>query len=509
MENVYSDTISDKGLRVDGASMIFYSLRSFQKPISDDILRSLAFDNSNFLRQLYLSDGYAEKIFKAGRRPFSNLIFEIADPVSSVIHLPLKDNDVVSEIALKNYLYIYEGRILEIQSVAVIDRNSLSDRADVTEASASLTNTDIVKMINEIIRSKESAQGYFYNMIDGIFSSVLSMLSSDTFTAEYSPVHSRENSSVSVQIWDIASENNEENSELEFISGNSLAKKYELEISAILSCHNEYFAREDLWQKQSEDIVRSNLSLEAAVLNDHKVFSNDRVCVEISQINKPEFREISRVRLETYGYDSTSIFVTGYLTIIAAGYERCKSMASDLHSKTTSVLDNGVNDYNELKGVMLDEQRILNELTFYDSLPSLFVEDRHMRFFDKGGKLRKFKDIKDYIAEVFSDLSMLTEIILSFNSSQNGDRTAMLLSRLNEMIEAQDRENQRMEVLSLILGFSAVFSLCDFINDLFPQTDQWYYNLAIFGVSVIILLVLFKLLSVPKGKKDKDKDRKK
>ncbi len=502
-----SEEYKHDNLSVNGLSLIFYSLKSFSSFLTEDILTGMLSDPNNVFKQIVCNDGYIEKMFKSSKKPLSNVVFEILGDLGEIM-IPLSSNPVVSNLKFKNYLYIYEGRIAEVQSVALIDRSGISDYPCITEAHKTLTNTDIIKIIKETLRIKNNSSGKLRETIDGILKALSDTLYlSSQSPVEYNTVYSKENDCVSVQIWDIASESDQTDENIEYISGNSLVSKYKMEISAILSCHNEYFSHDNLWQKQSSEIVENNLSLEAAILNDHKVFNNDRVCLEISQINKPDFRKISQTRLNTYGYDSTSIFLTGFLNIIATGYEKCKRKVSELHTNMISTLDNGVGDHLELKHIMLGEQQILSELIVYDLPQDFFVENRHLDFFEKGCDIRKTKETKRYIYESFSDMSMLSEIILSFNSSLNGDRTTALLKSLNNMIAAQDEENKRMEILSFILGFTAVFSVSDFINTLFPQTNTWYYNLTIFFACMVLLLIIFKAISPSRKTKKADKSQ--
>lgn len=292
---------------------------------------------------------------------------------------------------------------------------------------------------------------------------------------------------ISVQIWDIESLKIKKGDE---IIGTELSDRYELELAAILSCYNEHFSSNELWKKQSANQVHQSALSRTDVLNDHQVLLSERVCLEISQVDYPEFRQISASRLFILGYDSTSIFLWGYLIMLSAGYEICDLKTDKLHLEMLKLSSEPNINYEELKKITIQKQYISKEIEQYNDLEKISIEERHKEYIKKGIKIRGLLDIRNHMDIVFNKMQELSEIILSTDSTIISNEINTLLKEVRAMNENQSEASKRLSLLSVILAFSAVFPLINFLVQVFPRFNNQIGLIRLFSFSLALLIFI-------------------
>jgi len=389
---------------------------------------------------------------------------------------------------INHYISLYAKRILLVQSVLVFDKNEIIKYNYTTEIKNAIKTDDILKIIHNIRNKDEDCFKKLSYNVDKLIDNFLNKLKeSGVSTDLFEYLTDKNEQCLSVQLWDIASLNIKQG---EDVIGVELAERYELELSAILSCYNEHFSSNELWKKQSANQVHQSALSRTDVLNDHQVLLSERVCVEISQVNYPELRQISAKRLFTYGYDSTSIFLWGYLVMVSAGYEICEMKSNLLHNKMIQLIKESSKNYEGNKQITVDKQLISIEMEQYAALGKISIEERHKYYINKGLKIRGLIVIQEHVEKIFNKMKELSEVTLAADTTQINSEINVLLKEVQIMNKNQGETSTRLSILSLILAFAAIFPLVNFIINIIPSLNNPKGLLLIFFGSVLLLILI-------------------
>ena len=486
-------------LSINGASLVFYSVRVLNNPLSDEQLNVI--DNSREFHKIHSGQGYIEKIFILNNYSKDNHLSYVRKNVIDLSPLKIENGSLVVP-KVTHYINVYNKNILLIQSVIIFDKSEVTKYNGVTKIDKPIKTDDILKIIHNIKIKDEIWNKEFSS---GINDTVEMFLTSITFGKLQRPsffaISSDKNEQcLSVQIWDIASLKINDG---EDVIGEELASRYELEISAILSCYNEHFTKNGLWKKQSANQVIQSVKLRTDVLNDHKILRNERVCVEISQVNHPEFRDISAIRLCTYGYDSTSMFLWGYLVIMCAGFEMCDIKSNKLRDTIVCESKNYENNlnhdgekvYKDIIHITAEMQEISKEMDLLSLMDNMCIEERHRDFMNEGAKIRGLTSLRDHVKENFKNTKEISSMILSTDSSKSSNEISELLKEVQEIKFKNEKTATVLSVISIIIGCTFVIPITEFVTNTFPQLNNYINRLQILaystGIVVIALLAVW------------------
>jgi hypothetical protein len=311
-------------------------------------------------------------------------------------------------------------------------------------------------------------------------------------TSIFLDISNEDQQSLSLQIWDIASKTFREEEE---INGEELASCYELELSAILSCYNEHFSKDGLWKQQSANQVHRSALSKTDVLMDHQVLLSERVCIEISQVNHPILRPISATRLSAYGYDSTSIFLWGYIVIMNIGYVICDIKSSSLQNKMKEMIkkakDSNSWTSNDILRFTIDKQDISRELDIYSSLKNICIEERHKDFINNGATIKGLVEIHDRINRVFSEINELSRLFIESETSSKSNEIGELLKEVKELNKRNGDTSTSLSLISVFVAIFALISLKDDLSSLFTMPcfeTIWVYT--VLGCAFIIVIFI-------------------
>lgn len=485
-------TFQTEELSINGATLVFYSVRVLNEPLDDNQLALIG--QAGGFERIQSKQGYIEKVFNLNNSTnYDHMIFK--SNIKTTLS-PLKiDNEDCITPKINHYVTIYSRRILLVQSVLMFDKNKITKYSYITEINRSIRTNDLFAIIHAIKNKEKDYNKKLSDNVERIIDSFLSPIKKvATQTALFTYSTDKNEQCLSIQIWDIASLSLQKD---EDILGIELSTRYELELSAILSCYNEHFNSNGLWKIQSANQVHQSTLSRTDVLNDHQVLLSERVCVEISQVDYPELRQISANRLLTYGYDSTSIFLWGYLVMVSAGYEVCDTKANKLHDKMLQLVTDCTKTYRDIKQITVEKQLISKQIEQYGALEKVCIEERHKHFINKGLKIRGLISIQEHAEKIFIKMKELSEVTLAADTSQTSNEISALLKEVKIMNIKQEESSSRLSILSLVLAFSAVIPLTEFIVKVIPRWDNPVgMILALFGTGLALGLISWLILRI-------------
>lgn len=476
-------------LEINGASIVFYSVQVLDQPLS--ITELLEIDELDGIQKVLSNQGYIEKIFNLNdNTKFDHLSYEF-DSETILAPISLDNGDLITP-TLKHYIHIYSKKILMVQSILLFDRNKITKYNAITKITSPIKTNDILIVIHNFKDKEKDCYKKLNRSVNKLTEKLISQIKRQKIKKEESVyLTNKHEQCISVQIWDIASLKLKEG---EDIVGVELSTRYELELSAILSCYNEHFSSNELWKNQSANQVHQSALSRTDVLNDHQVLLSERVCVEISQVNYPKLRQISANRLFTYGYDSTSIFLWGYLIMVSAGYEVCDNKTNILHKKMIEMISESIKNYEGMKNIIVEKQLISKEIEHYDGIVKISIEERHKEYIKKGLNIRGLLNVKNHMDSVFSEMKELSEVTLAADTTKINNEINSLLKEVQVMNQNQGEASSKIALLSLILAFSAIFPLISFVVSVFPSLNNPIGLVIVLVLCVVILLVITKIL---------------
>jgi|GEM_PF-4463668 len=380
----------------------------------------------------------------------------------------------------------------------MFDKNKITNYCGVTEINRPLKTSDILTIIHAIKNKEEDCNKAMSITVDKIIASFLKLAKINNADIPLFPyLKIRNDQCLSIQIWDIASYCVEKG---KAIIGEDLSLRYELELSALLSCYNEHFSSNELWKMQSANQVHRSALSRTDVLNDHQVLLSERVCLEISQVNYPKLRPISAKRLFTYGYDSTSIFLWGYLVIVSAGNEVCEIKASQLHEEMLILFSEKGEKNDKIEQMIVQKQLISREIDQYNALEKICIEERHKDFIKGGLKIKGLHIIQEHVERIFMSIKELSDTTLAADTSKTSSEISSLLKEVRSMNDKQSESSSRLSILGLILAFSAVVPITEFIIKIVPSWGNSKSMLIILSATTSVLLFITLIIIYKKRK---------
>ena len=365
-------------LLVNGVSVIFSSVKLFEKKLDDTTLETVI--RKCGLKKIESSDyGYIEKIFTGSESNFA-LIFDTGKSGDLYTTIKLEDNTSVIPV-IRHHVLFFQNNAILVQSIIVIDYRKITHtHCDITDISRPLSVTDLLAIIHDLKRDSSDNGRDLNNSVNKLFSHI-SEIAGVSYT-DYSKSENinKRNSgirqNVAIQLWDLASL--PDNCDRKNITGDYLESRYELDLNALLNLENEHLTQNGLWRNLSSSLNREAVENNIDALKDHRVLTREKICVEISQVDAPSFRTVSEKRLQKYGYDSASAFLWGILSIIEVGVKYCYSELNKLYQ--CALTDESISVVELSK----QKERILLERDNFVNVKILCVEDRHKIFLSNG-----------------------------------------------------------------------------------------------------------------------------
>lgn len=484
--NIPNDpSLIEEELCINGASLIFYTVKALDKPLNDKQIEKLS--KSKSFKEIQPNQGYIEKIFSLNDTTKRDHVLFTSDSKTILSPLELESNIYINPV-VNHFITLYSKSILLIQSIIVFDKRQITKFPNITEIKTPIKTNHILNIIHKI---KNKDDDWHKELNIDVEKTIKSFLEQ---SVKYTPnlfvnISNKNQQSLSLQIWDIESElfNKEKD-----IVGEELAKCYELELSAILSCYNEHFSTNELWKQQSANQVHRSALSKTDVLLDHQVLLSERVCVEISQVDYPVLRSISAARLFTYGYDSTSIFLWGYIVLICAGYEKCDIRSNNIHTDIIQRTEKHDWENEDIIRITIDKQRISKEINKYSSLKDVCIEERHKDFIENGVKIKGLKQIQDRIKQVFDEMNELSNLFVATDTSSTSNEINDLLKEVKELNNRNGNSSTSLALISVFVATLTLISLKDDLSSIIPlQNFGVIWVCSVLGAAFILALYIF------------------
>lgn len=158
------------------------------------------------------------------------------------------------------------------------------------------------------------------------------------------------------------------------------SRRFAWELSAILHATSDHVRIDRLWRERASSQVFDTVRHGFTYLGDHMVFVSRDSCLEITHMNET-MRQRSSHRLDTYGYDSSALFVWAvslYRTLVAS------DLAHDYRELMLGGRDRDGGGHGGLRqarehGSLLRAVKDRHALDTVALLGEQFIESRHVR----------------------------------------------------------------------------------------------------------------------------------
>ena len=278
-----------KELKIDGLSLVFYNF--YLLPQDSSVNAS-----NEGLEKLESPNKYQIMFEFSSQEQANHEVYLYKKTLTIAPTMLLTELKIAGNARL--YFQLVEGKFLLATTVINVDRLS-TILATKVDAERSLTVDDVFSMVMQL----EWEQGSIFKELELQREKAVNECFGEF---KKPPISSLNGKIVGIQIWDIA---DLKLSPTEMISGFELAHKYAWEITALLQVTSDLMRAHQTWRRRSHEQVAQLMCESTAVLADHRVITNGRVCLEISQVTHPTLTERSSDRLRLFGYDSTSIYL--------------------------------------------------------------------------------------------------------------------------------------------------------------------------------------------------------
>lgn len=500
-------------LEINGASVVFSTVRLLDNPITEDGISS--FCNDNRYREIKEADyGYIERMFSADNHS-DNMLFRInaIDPIPNV--WANDDGTEFLDIELNHYVLIYAKRAILLQTILIFDKRGIIDagNADIMSIKKPLSITNLLAIIHDIKNSNPNAGNAgqkFWNIIETRLDQICSSLKIDDSSSFGDPEQNKQTKeneqNIAIQIWDIA--NLPTNLNQNNISGEYLEKRYELELATLLLLYDEHHTRNGEWKRLSLNQIKRVVGNKTDVLNDHRILVSERICVEISQVDKPSFSDISRRRLSVYGYDSTSTFLWGYLSIIEIGLRKC---VRDLKNLCQCISEDKATPVNEILDLSKKRQQVLRLRDQYQSVDEMCIERRHKAFIVRGTTVKQLNNVVENIDRANQHFQNSANLAISEMTAETSVEIRNLIEAFQEYTEEQDRSNDKVTILSLVLAATSIFAAAEYIESWCSELNHLIKGIILGGcvvLGVLGVVVTCCVLKIKKKRRSSKKNRK-
>ena len=412
---------------------------------------------SNEFTPIESDDAYVRSVFNSDSRMEHQMYKYKEETIAPPAKLP---TGVIIKPKFHHYITVYRRNLILFQSVLVCCRNEIIKNDDFTQLASSISTDDILYIINNVIMRN-----------DDLFAKARSVFGAFAKCMKLNVGPPKMHRFQGVQIWDI---DDGFAGSPESVTGKSLSDYYEYSLAAIRYHDLEHTNHDGLWKSFSDDQVKNAFEHHEDIHESHQVMFSEAVCIEISQINIPKTTEISIKRLYNYGYDSTSIWLWGYITVLDVLYRSYYDEANNLASKAfESEISEDV-----IISIEKEKARIKGKMNQTEYLMGICDQDRHKRFINSAsskacGKKSLTEDMLDGITDSMSRVLSA----LSAKTQKRNARTSIYLS-----------------ILGLILGLTFVIQITRFVVDLNPSWNNAQATLVVCISAMVLLAIVFCLI---------------
>lgn len=233
-----------------------------------------------------------------------------------------------------------------------------------------------------------------------------------------------------------------------------------------------HFRHPDYWKQRSEEEVDGCVLHRTSVLNDHQVIIGRKVCLEISQVDVPKLESLSQARLNTYGYDSTSVFLWGYIQILKKNLLRCYEETVRNRDKVNAILQSNGNGVEKLVGITEENIKLYVRMELSGRMKSSCIEDRHRRFIENGIENTGLGSMQSEIKEMFSQIDDAINVAIAVENSSTNHETSAVLKSINRANRLQAESSGKMNLLTIIFSTSAVCTMANYIISIWKKGDH-------------------------------------
>ena len=497
---------TDDELLVNGMTVVLFDAIVLKERITAEQLSKLTEKNDDFSEVTCESD-YISKIFSLNDKQKQEHKIYLSNHTIDIGPFELSQSGFEFG-ELNIYFTLYKQQFLLVQIVGVLDINDITDCKNKLKVTKPLNTNDILKLL-DTLRTKEKS--YYKIVKDSKKREVSRFLNKAGFPDNnIEDLSERVRQPIGIQIWDIASLQFDPNKK---IKGSDLQLHYAWELSALLSFYTEHFRKPGRWRDRSKEQVERECKKTTDVVADHRVIHNERICLEISQVNHPTFDPVSKQRFYAYGYDRTSLFLWGYFNLQDAACEYYKKQAKlaieQIEVELNDLPENSPPDnrpkeegYSNIKKTKFLREFVTNRLKIIDSveqhlsLRMLCLEGRHRKFFEENASLREFEKKALAIQQILNNATMamdLTKIILAIHSENANVETNKLLQEVKNLNENQSETTVRLGFISLLIGTMGIAPMADFIINFDTKFNIWYWkgSIVLMLLSLLILVIGF------------------
>lgn len=495
---------ADEELRVNGLTAILYDTIVLKNKISNAQFDELTKDDDHFKKVTSDSD-YIDKMFSLDENQKRDHQLMLSDRQIDIEPFELSSKVSVKTGKLNIYMTLYARQFILVQIVGLIDNNRITRYKNQLEVNGTLNTDDILKLFDTLHKNNHTNQNK--NIINIKKEETNRFLKRINLSIEdLDSLSNRVSQPLALQIWDIADLGLNDGDR---IKGTDLAMHYAWELSAILSFYTEHFRTGGKWRGRRKDQVEREYKRMTDVLGDHRVIFNERVCLEISQVDHPNLDPVSEKRLYSYGYDSTSIFLWGYLNLQEAACEFYTKQAKRSLQRIEAELNgwagygeknstiNSSQDSNHNKIIILSEfvthrLKIIDAVEKHLSIWTLCLEDRHRNFIRDNASLRKIEDKVKEIQKISNNANEMamdfTRVILAIQSEKANKNQSKMMMRLS--------------ILSFLIGGFGIVPMTDFIIGFHESinTPYWKGSIAFLLFLVLTLIIYCTIKYNPENK---------
>ena len=351
---------------------------------------------------------------------------------------------------------------------------------------------DVLTLINELNHPEGSLFESLENQRDRAVRSCFGPT-----TKPINAVQSTKN--VAMQIWEI---DNLQLQPTDRVDGIQLSYQFAWELSALLECNSDLIRVHRAWRERHVHHIQSLVQHGTDVLADHRVLTNRSVCLEISQVKHPTLTIRSAQRLSVFGYDSTSIYLWGYLALqefVLGYYNRYLStllqQASESLRYTGGEHPHDIVVYGSGRDVLAD--LVKTKVALYHVLDSIYWitenmrEKRHAVFFAEAVEARGLDDVFGEVERKLQELTgVATDVHQVFVSIDQRD----IMSDLRSLNEAAVSTRRGIAFLSFAVAAAQAAVLADYLGKLIPCLDlplwKGLLGIGLFGAALLLYVFL-------------------
>jgi hypothetical protein len=493
-------------LRVNGASFVTYDLFYADEKFVVSDLSQLG------LVPITTKYPYLEGIFDLSPEERNNhrrfvLTKEISLNASFDLSLEFNGN-------AKIHVTIFADQFILLETMFVIDRRQLFPNIASMQPHRPLTTSELLSLFLEI-----NADGDIFHRVEAVRLGIVGDLRGLLDIQLARTVHSSRKYSA-IQIWDIEGLTEWAATNSWLPNGRQIVNTFAWELSALLNVNSDLNRRVRTWKDRTHEQVKNQIDVGIDAVAIHRVLVNEFVCMEVTQIDYPSGADSrSLQRMESYGYDSTSIFLWSYIvaqncllvTLSRSASERLAQLGKALNVlDTKSAVDGLRQDF-----LVAVKESLRFRSRTYEVLEKLYwlsdkvKEPRHARFILDQQTRARGPDVRRELKLKLDELRDITMGAAQLNIDIENQAS---IEQLREVAAAQrdavkdihhvattiSESERRLGFIKFLFSATAIFGFSDFMIGVTGVSQPiWMWQLIWGGVAVLVLGIVYALSQRP------------